>query len=62
MITDRYEESFKIAIYKMGDCNHFLKKDSVLGKYYCYCEKYVNEIEISFSNINKEHVPPHGFN
>lgn len=46
----------------MGDCNHFLKKDSVLGKYYCYCEKYVNEIEISVSNINKEHAPRHGFN
>lgn len=41
----------------MGNCNHFLKKDSVLGKYYCYCEKYVNEIEISVSNISKEHIP-----
>lgn len=41
----------------MGNCNHFLKKDSVLGKYYCYCEKYVNEIEISVTNISKEHIP-----
>lgn len=41
----------------MGNCNHFLKKDSALGKYYCYCEKYVNEIEISVSNISKEHIP-----